>query len=150
MEGPLKPAAADELSAEPAKARRRKSAHLICAAPFWGIAAAIGCGYFAYAGYSALRNGDYAVTHDGWALLTYAVWILFALGLISEVRCWRERTFFGLVLFNLIIGLLLAAWPSLPVSDVRAAERIEVGIWLLAAVAGLTTTRRVQNVLPQP
>lgn len=140
MEGPLN-SGGDE--GERPSPPPPKSAHLMCATRFWGVAGAVGCGYFAYLAYSSLREADYSVSHDSWELLTYSVWIVLALGLISEVRCRRERIFFGLVLLNLTLGFVLTAWPSVPATEVRAARRIESAIWILAAFASLWTAKRV-------
>ena len=151
MEGPLKPAGPETDSPLPQpKGPQRRSAHLMCGARFWGVIAAGGCLYFAYYAYSALRDGDYSLSHDGWALLTYSVWIVLALGLISEVRCWRERIFFGLVLLNLTLGFVLASWSSVPMNTVRDSRRIEMGIWLLAAIASAWTALAVKQVAAEP
>ena len=118
---------------------RKKIAHLMCGTPFWGVAAAIACAYFAYLSYSRLHNDDFSWVHDVWTVLTYGVWIALILGTLSEVRCTRERVFFGLLLLNFTLGFTLSAWSTAPINAVRDAREISVAIWILAAVASLTT-----------
>src|SRR5215467_4005291 len=117
MEGRVEPSESAPISAtastdaqgpvSPAVGRRRKSPHLMCGSRFWGVAAAVGCFYFAYSAYSRLRDGDFSWVHDSWSLVTYAVWIIFVLALLSESRCWRERIFFGLVFASFTLGFVL-------------------------------------------
>jgi hypothetical protein len=113
----------------------------MCGTPFWGVAAAIACAYFSYLSYSRLRNGDFTWVHDGWSVLTYGVWIALILGVLSEVRCWRERILFGLVLVNFTLGFTLSAWATAPLAAVREAREISLALWALAAVASLMTLR---------
>ena len=120
---------------------RKKIAHLMCGTPFWGVVAAIACAYFAYLSYSRLRNDDFSWVHDVWTVLTYGVWIALILGTLSEVRCARERVFFGLLLLNFTLGFTLSAWSTAPMNAVREGREISVAIWILAAVASLTTLK---------
>ena len=114
----------------------------MCGTPFWGLVVAIACAYFSYLSYSRLRDGDFTWVHDWWSVLTYGVWIALILGAISEVRCWRERIVFGLVLANFTLGFTLSAWSSAPISAVRDAREISLAIWAMAALASLTTLSR--------
>lgn len=75
-------------------------------------------------------------------MLTYSVWIVLLLGLLSEVRCRRERIFFGLVLVNLAIGFAFSLWDAAPVHRAGEAREMVLALWLLAAVAGLMTLAR--------
>ena len=156
MEGRVEPSESAPISAtastdaqgpvSPAVGRRRKSPHLMCGSRFWGVAAAVGCFYFAYSSYSRLRDGDFSWVHDSWSLVTYAVWIIFVLALLSESRCWRERIFFGLVFASFTLGFVLSAWTSAPNSAVRDSRKIALVIWILAAIASLTTVRKVPQI----
>jgi len=120
--------------------RRQKSPHFMCGKPFWGVAGAVVSLYYAYWAYSHVRNGDFDWEHEWWAVLTCAVWALFMAGLFSEVRCRRERTFFGVVFVVFLLGFVLSAWTSAPESTVRQAREVASALWVLAAAASLTTT----------
>ena len=119
--------------------RRKRVPHLMCTTPFWGVAAAIGCSYFAYLAYAHLRDGELTWFHDWESILTGGVWIVLILGLIAETSCWRERTFFLLLLANFSIALVLALWESAPMNVRRSAREISLALWLLSIVASLAT-----------
>lgn len=123
------------------QAVRSKSPHLMCTTRFWGVAAALGCAYFAYLSYSRWRELDFSWSHDWESILSGAVWILLLLGLISETRCWRERTFFGLLLVNFAIAFTFTLWTHAPGELMREARKITLAIWLLALLASLMTLR---------
>ena len=111
----------------------------MCGAPFWGVSGAVACTYFAYLSYSHLREGDVGWSQDWWSLLTYAVWIVLILGVLSETRCWRERTFFVLVLLNLAMGFVFSIWTGETTSALSTMRKISIAVWALAAVASITT-----------
>ena len=111
----------------------------MCGAPFWGVAGAAACAYFAYLSYSHLREGDVGWSHDWWSLLTYGVWIALILAMISETRCWRERTFFVLVLLNLTLGFVFSIWTGETATTLRTMREISIAIWALAALASIRT-----------
>ena len=92
------------------KPRRIKPAHLMCGQPIWGLAGVLSCSYLAYLSWGHVRQGDFDWAHDAWSIVTYAVWVLLMLGLLTETRCWRERAFFALVLANFSMGLALVIW----------------------------------------
>jgi hypothetical protein len=117
----------------------KKAAHLMCDTPFWGIAAAAACAYFAYSAYAQLRADDFDWQHGWWTLITWIIWVLLIAGLFFETRCWRERTFFGLLLLNFLLGFTLAAWSSAPPAMVRDARTISLVLWALAVLASLLT-----------
>jgi len=111
----------------------------MCGTPFWGVAATIACGYFAYLSYSQLRGADYQWQHEWWTVLTWAVWVVLIAGLVSETQCWRERVFFMVLLLNFLLGFILAAWSTAAPSTVRAGRELSLGLWVLAGLASLGT-----------
>jgi hypothetical protein len=111
----------------------------MCRSRFWGILGAVACGYFAYLAYARIRDADFLWSHEVWALLTFGVWMLLVLGLISETRCWRERIFFGLVLLNLVTGFAFSLWTAAPLNYVRDSRDVSFLLWALAAGASLMT-----------
>jgi hypothetical protein len=121
--------------------RRSRPPHLMCTTPFWGVAGALGCAYFAYLSYSRLRDLDFSWSHDWQSVLTGGVWILLLLGLIAETRCWRERTFFGLLFVNFSIAFALALWKRAPFDLMRQARKTTLALWILAMLASLLTLR---------
>jgi len=122
-------------------AKRHKPAHLMCRSRLWGISAAVACGYFAFLGYSQLRNGDFEWQHEWWSVLTWAVWLVLLTGLLTETRCRRERIFFALVLVNFALALTFASWSSAHMSTVRRAREFSFVLWILSALASLTTLK---------
>jgi hypothetical protein len=123
-------------------AKRLKSAHLMCRTKFWGICAAAASCYFAYLSYSDLRHGDFEWQHEWWTVLTWAVWLVLLAGLLTETRCRRERTFFALVLVNIALALTFALWSSAGMSTVLRAREFSLVLWILSALASLTTLKR--------
>ena len=123
------------------QADQSKSPHLMCTTPFWGVAASLTCAYFAYLSYARWRDLDFSWSHDWESVLTGGVWLLLLLGLISETRCWRERTFFGLLLVNFAIAFSLALWRQAPGALMREARKTTLVIWVLALLASLMTLR---------
>ena len=121
------------------KPPRQKAAHLMCGTPFWGIAAAAVCAYFAYSAYLELRANDFYWQHGWWTLVTWIIWILLIAGWLFESRCWRERTFFALLLLNFLLGFTLAAESSAPPTMVRYARKISLVLWILSLVGSLLT-----------
>jgi hypothetical protein len=126
-----------EAQVTPVKARRARSAHLMCGTPVWGIAGVLACSYLAYLSYSHLRLAEFDWSHDALSILTYAVWVLLMAGLLSETRCWRERIFFGLVLVNFILGFALAMWGAAPIQAVRGVRIVSAGLWAAAALVSV-------------
>ncbi len=126
---------------EQSVARRKRAAHLMCGTPFWGVAAAIGCSYFAYLAYAHLRDGEVAWSHDWESSLTGGVWIILILGLVSETNCWRERMLFVLLLANFSMAFGMAFWKSAPMGVMRSAREISLALWLLSILASLRTLR---------
>jgi len=120
-------------------APRKKSSHLMCGTPFWGIAGAAGCAYLSYLSYSRLVDADFSWSHDWQSILTGAVWIVLITGLLSETRCWRERIFFGFVFVNFTLWFVISVWTTAPISAVRDLRRLSFALWALAAVASIVT-----------
>lgn len=118
-----------------------KRGHLMCRRPWWGIAGFFVCAIFAHSAFVGLRDGDFDWTGGWWMVLTWAVWVVFAAGVISETRCWRESLFFSLLLIVLIIGLVFSAWSSARPATMRHAHEVSLALWSLAALASLTTIR---------
>ena len=117
---------------------RVKPAHLVCRSG-WALLITAACAYFAYTTFSDLRVRDYEWSHDWWHALTWAVWAILAAGLISEVRCWRERILFALVFIEAVLGLLFSLWASAAINDVRTAREIALALWITAVGVSLTT-----------
>ena len=118
-----------------------KRGHLMCRRPWWGIAGFLVCAFFAHSAFVGLRDGDFEWTSGWWMVLTWAVWLVFAAGVISETRCWREGLFFSLLLIVLAIGLVFSAWTSARPVTARHAREASLALWSLAALASLTTIR---------
>ena len=113
----------------------------MCRRPWWGIAGFFVCAIFAHSAFAGLRDGDFDFAGGWWMVLTWAVWLVFAAGVISETRCWREATFFSLLLIVLAIGLVFSAWTSARPVTTRHARDASLALWGLAALASLTTIR---------
>ena len=106
---------------------------------FWGIVGFAICAWFARASYVDLRDSDFYWQSGWWTMLTWAVWLVLAAGLVSETRCWRERVLFGSLLALFIIGLVFSAWSSAQPYAARLAREASLGLWSVAALASLTT-----------
>lgn len=113
--------------------------HLMCRTPLWGVAAFIGCAYFAWISFGRVAGNDYEWPHDPWTAATYIVWILLLGALAIDTRCLRERLFFGILVINFVAGFALTLWSHIPSSAVRSARIGTGALWALAAVMGLTT-----------
>src|SRR2546428_4508406 len=118
----------------------KKSAHLMCGT-LWGVAACAGCAYFASVAYSRLSDGDYHWQHEWWSVLTWGIWILFIVTMFSETHCWREWTVFALLMLNSTLGLVMAAWKTVPTGIAGQARELSMILWALAAIASLVTLR---------
>jgi hypothetical protein len=114
----------------------------MCGARSWGVASAAVSVYLAYLSYSQVREGDFYWQHEWWTILTWAVWLVLTAGLLTETQCWRERMYFAIVLLNFALGLIFAVWTSAPASTVRHAREVAMALWILAAIASLTTLSR--------
>ena len=123
---------------EESVARRMRPPHLICRSG-WAVIATVACGYFAYASYAALRDGDFFWQHQLWSSLTWAVWTALAGGLVTETRCWRERLLFTVLVLIFVVGLLFSLWASAPHATVKTARIVATALWALAAAVGLVT-----------
>ena len=111
----------------------------MCGRPLWGIVGAAICGYFSYSAFTDLRDGDYYWAAGWWVVLTWAIWLVFAAGLLSEVRCWREGIFFFLLVLVFLTGLIFSAWSSARASVVREAREASLALWGVAGLASLMT-----------
>jgi len=111
----------------------------MCRNRFWGVVGVVACAYFAYAAYVHIRDSDLLWSHNWWSTLTYAVWAVLVLGLLSETRCWRERVLFALVFVNLATGFVFLVWSAAPLNYTREAREAIFLLWILAALACLTT-----------
>jgi hypothetical protein len=98
---------------------------------------AIACGYFAYREIAEIRAGDFESEHNWWNILTWFVWTALAAGLISEVRCWRERLLFAVLLGQFLLSLVSALWAAAPFTFTRDARWFSFALWCLAALVGL-------------
>ena len=117
----------------------------MCRNRFWGVVGLIACVYFAYGAYIHIRDADLLWPHNWWSTLTYVVWGVLVLGLLTETRCWRERVFFGLVFLDLAVGLAFLLWSGAPLNYSREAREAVFYLWILAALASLTTLARSQE-----
>ena len=99
------------------------------------------CTFFAYSAFTGLREGYFEWAGGWWMVLTWAVWAVFAAGLISETRCWREGLFFVLLLIVLVIGLVFSAWTTARPATMRHAREASLALWSLAGLVSLTTIR---------
>jgi len=112
----------------------------MCRTSLWGVAAFLGCAYFAWISFGHVTRNEFVWPHDFWTAATYLVWIvLLGFVLAYETRCPRGRLFFGLLLINFFIGLGLTLWRGAPASDVRTARLGTGALWAVAAVTSLTT-----------
>jgi hypothetical protein len=121
----------------------------MCGTPFWGIAAAIACAYFAYSAYMQVREQNFDFQHGWWTVMTWTVWVLLLTGLLSETRCWRERIFFGLLWLNFALGFVLAAWSTASANVVRNGRQVSLGLWVLSALASLLTVSSPAPATPK-
>lgn len=118
-----------------------KRGHLMCRRPWWGVAGFLVSVFFAHSAFTGLRDGDFDFAAGWWMVLTWAVWVVFAAGLISETRCWRESLFFMLLLIVLVIGLVFSAWTTARPATIRHAREASLVLWGLAGLVSLTTIR---------
>jgi hypothetical protein len=111
----------------------------MCTTPFWGIAGAVACAYFSYLAYARLRDGEFSWSHEWESIAASAIWVVLMVALLSETCCWRERTFFGLLLLNFTLAFTLGAWQTAPIAAGRDARKISLVLWLMATLASLLT-----------
>ncbi len=117
----------------------RRSPHLMCRTPLWGVAGFLGCAYFAWLSFARIAQNDYDWPHDYWTAATYVVWIVLLAILALDTRCLRERIFFGLLVVNFVVGCGLTLWHDIPSADVRTARMATGALWALAALMSLAT-----------
>ena len=122
-----------------------RSGHLMCRASLWGTAGFLGCAYFASISFGHVLRNEYVWPHDSWTAATYVVWIVLLGALATDTRCLREQLFFGILMFNFVIGFVLTLWRGIPVGDVRTARIGTGALWALAAVVSLTTLGRAKK-----
>lgn len=115
------------------------SGHLMCRTSLWGVAGFLGCAYFAWISFVHVAHGEYEWPHDAWTAGTYVVWIVLLATLAIDTRCLRERVFFGLLVFNFVIGFGLTLWSDIPSDDMRNARIATGGLWAVAALVSMTT-----------
>jgi hypothetical protein len=111
----------------------------MCTTPFWGITGAVACAYFSYVAYARLRDGEFSWSHEWESLAASAIWVVLMVALLSETRCWRERSFFGILLLNFTLAFTLGAWRTAPIAAGRDARQISLLLWLMATLASLMT-----------
>jgi hypothetical protein len=121
---------------------RSRREHLICGTLLWSLAGFAICAYFAHSSYVELRDGDFYWQSGWWTVLTWAVWLVLAAGLVSETRCWREGLLFGSLLAVFVIGLVFSAWSTAQADAARYAREASFALWSLAALASLATIPR--------
>lgn len=134
----------EETKAEPKPARR--SRHLMCRASLWGVAGFLASAYFAWISFAHVLHNEYSWPHDAWTAGTYIVWVVLLSVLMFDTPCLRERTFFGVLVLNFLVGLVLTLWSSVPAAEVRQARLATSMLWALAALVSLTTIGRARSV----
>lgn len=125
-------------------AARVKPAHLVCRSG-WALVLTIICAYFAYRTYSAIGMSDFEWRHDWWDILTWAVWAVLAAGLASEVRCWRERLLFAILLALFLVGCVFSVWASARFDFVREARQASLILWCAAALLSVIALASRRN-----
>src|ERR1035438_2590355 len=130
------------LAAVPTRKKPYSSGHLMCRTPLWGLAAFLGCAYFAGISFSHVIHNEYDWPHDYWTAVTYIVWIVLLVGLAFDTRCLRERIFFSVLVINFVVGCGLTLWRNIPSADVRTVRIATGALWALAALLSLTTLGR--------
>ena len=110
---------------------RRKSDHLICRTG-WALLLTIACAYFTYRSFLDIQVREFDWQHDWWDTLTWVVWMALAAGAISEVRCWRERFLFALLLVQFLLGGVFSFWTSASFNVTREARWFSLLLWVLA------------------
>jgi hypothetical protein len=143
MDRPLEKEKTDVGSNRPGAGERtapkRRSRHLMCRTPLWGIAGFIGSVYFAWISFSHVANNEYEWPHDPWTAATYIVWILLLAILALDTRCLRERLLFGVLVLNFLAGCGLTFWHGISSAEVRGARIGTGALWTAAALLSLTT-----------
>lgn len=109
----------------------------MCGSKLWTIVAFASCAYFARAAFLRPPGSLSGWSHDPLDLAAHLVWVAFMVGLISETRCWKERTFFTLVGFNFALAFTMGWWRSAPSSLVDKTRHLSAALWTLAALASL-------------
>jgi len=109
----------------------------MCGSKIWTIAAFLSCAYFTKIALDRIHSFPVDWSHDSLAIATHLVWLVFIAGLITETRCWKERLFFGVVLVNFGLALVMGIWKSAPNSAVHDTRVVSAALWGLAAVLGL-------------
>jgi glucose uptake protein GlcU len=100
------------------------------------------CAYFAYSAYAQLCDGDFFWRDDWWYSVTWVVWLIFVIALMTETQCLRERILFAFAGLNFAIGALFTLWTSVSTGTAHAARVTSLVIWLLATLTGVTTFLR--------
>jgi hypothetical protein len=114
----------------------RKSGHLICGTG-WALLLTIACAYFSYRSFQDLRAGEFDWQHDWWDTLTWLVWMVFAAVATSEVRCWRERLLFAVLLLQCLLGGVFSFWTSASFNLTREVRWFSLLLWVLATTLGV-------------
>jgi hypothetical protein len=86
-----------------------------------------------------LRDGEFSWSHEWESIAASAIWVVLMVALLSETRCWRERSFFGILLLNFTLAFTLGAWRTAPIAAGRDARQISLVLWLMATLASLMT-----------
>jgi len=119
--------------------RSRAFDHLMCGTPLWGVAGFLGCAYFAWISFGHVARHEYEWPHDLWTAATYIVWIVLLAGMALDIRCLRERVFFGVLVLDFVVGCGVTLWRNIPSADVRTGRIGTGALWALAALVSLTT-----------
>jgi hypothetical protein len=121
----------------------------MCRTPLWGVAGFLACAYFTWVSFSRVLRNEFQWPHDAWTAATYIVWVVLLAALAIDTRCFRERLFFVVLVFNFLVGFGLTLWRSVPVADVRAARLATGALWAVAAVLSLTTLKQAATAQKQ-
>ncbi len=115
-----------------------RSDHLICRTG-WSFLLAIACAFFAYRTFADLQAHDYQLQHNWWNVLTWLVWAALAAGLISEVRCWRERILFGVLFAQFLLGCAFSLWASPRFDLLTEARQSALALWCAGTLLAVVT-----------
>ena len=114
----------------------------MCRTSLWGVAGFLGCAYFAWISFGHVVRNEFEWPHDLWTSVTYVVWVVLLVALLTDTRCLRERLFFGVLVINFVAGFCLTVWHHVPPADVRIGRIGTGALWGLAGLLSLTTVGR--------
>jgi hypothetical protein len=106
----------------------------MCGSPVWTVAAFLCSAYFAKVAWGRLHGGNLSWSHQALDIATHLIWVVFMAGLMGETRCWKERSFFAVVLINFSLAFGMGIWSQAPEFVVRDTRIGSLVLWVLAAL----------------